>query len=35
MLFGKRRIPVAHGVTDVEAEWLVLELNRLLERRRR
>jgi len=35
MLFGKRRLPIAHGVTDVEAEWLVKELNSLLERRRR
>jgi hypothetical protein len=35
MRFGKRRIPVGHGVTDIEAEWLVGELNALLQRRKR
>jgi hypothetical protein len=35
MMVGKHRIPVGHGVTDVEAEWLAGALNSLLQRRRR
>jgi hypothetical protein len=35
MWYNRRRIPLGHGVSDLEGEWLASELNRLLKSRKR
>ena len=35
MWYGSSRIPMGHGVTSLEGEWLASELNRLLKGRKR
>jgi len=35
MWYDRRRIPIGHGVSGLEGEWLASELNRLLKSRKR